>query len=443
MQPAPSDMKYSPVQLAELLTQSRFYGAKGVGISDVQVLRTAPLLGGDKACQLVLVQVTQEPDATGQVEQSFYQLCLAGEGRTDADIPKDLLAEGDSAALAAVVAACAQHEAPGGLGEFTAVGDISIDAAADIRVIAGEQSNTSVIIRQPDSESGLMLKFFRKLEAGINPDVELLSLIGDCPAVAGVRGYVDIAEPRIGGHATLAMLQDLVPGAQDAWEVALHSAEHDHEHTAFAPAAEAMGVATAQVHQALAQACSVDTVPKAEVIAGFRERLAEAIRQAPILADVQAQALEFYTRLAEELPDEVAVQRIHGDLHLGQILKSSAGRWVLIDFEGEPARPLSERRRKDSALRDVAGMLRSFDYAGYAAGRPQPQDWVHASQAAFLRGYGLEGSSGLVDAYVLDKALYEVAYEVNNRPTWVHIPLGAVKRIISSDAFADTEQGIT
>lgn len=439
MQPASSAVKYSPQQLAELLSQSRFYGAKGVGIADVQVLHAAPLLSGEQACQLVLIQVTQEPDATGQVEESFYQLCLAGDGRIDADTPKDLLAEGDPAALRAVVKACAQQEAPAGLGEFTAVGDINIPADAEIKVIAGEQSNTSVIIRESDAQSGLMLKFFRKLEAGLNPDVELLSLIGDCPAVAGVRGYVEIAQPQIGGRATLAMLQELVPGAQDAWEVALDSAENDADPTAFAPAAEAMGAATAQVHHALADACSVDTVAKTVVVEGFKQRLAEAIRQAPILAEVEAEVLDFYGRLADELPDEIKVQRIHGDLHLGQILRSATGHWVLIDFEGEPARPLSERRLKDSALRDVAGMLRSFDYAAYAAGRIEPQQWVQACQAAFLKGYGLAESSLLVDAYVLDKALYEVGYEVNNRPTWVDIPLGAVKRIIGSDAFTDTQ----
>lgn len=432
MQPASSAIKYSATQLAQLLSQSRFYGAKGVGIADVQVLCTAPLLSGDRGCALVILKVLPETSGDTPAEPSFYQLCLPTDSRPDADELQDLLAEGDPAALNAVLQAYRRQEAPGALGSFTATDELPIAADAEIKVMTGEQSNTSVIIRNPGSDTGLMLKFFRKLEAGLNPDVELLSYIGDCPAVAAVRGYVELEDPHFGGRATLAMLQDLVPGAHDAWEVALESARNDDDPATFADSAEAMGAATARVHQALGAAFGVDLEEKSVLLAGFRERLDAVIAQAPQLAKVRTKVLGFYKRLDAELPEHVQVQRIHGDLHLGQILRSGEDRWVLIDFEGEPARPLSERRKKDSALRDVAGMLRSFDYAAYVAKRPAPQPWVDRCHEAFLRGYGRVASSPLMDAYVLDKALYEVAYEINNRPTWVHIPLGAVERIIGS-----------
>jgi maltokinase len=147
--------------------------------------------------------------------------------------------------------------------------------------------------------------------------------------------------------------------------------------------------------------------------------------------------------LGEEV-DSLEVQRVHGDLHLGQTLRSVTG-WVVLDFEGEPAKPLHERTALDSSLRDVAGMLRSFDYAAHSVVTPEQADenqnramqgWVQRNREAFLAGYAgaggvsvAAGQDTVLHAYELDKAVYEVVYETHNRPGWVGIPLSAVQRL--------------
>ena len=139
---------------------------------------------------------------------------------------------------------------------------------------------------------------------------------------------------------------------------------------------------------------------------------------------------------------DLVVQRVHGDFHLGQVLRSADG-WTIIDFEGEPLKTLDERRRPDSVWRDVAGMLRSFDYVRGAHPDPtsaQASAWSSAAQAAFLAGYCEEAAPDrpVLDAYVLDKAVYEVVYETRNRPKWVHIPLGAVHDVARRTALSTT-----
>jgi len=144
------------------------------------------------------------------------------------------------------------------------------------------------------------------------------------------------------------------------------------------------------------------------------------------------------------------LQRIHGDYHLGQVLHSPERGWVLLDFEGEPLRPLSERSVPDQWVRDVAGMLRSFDYVGgtreQATGVPA-REWVTSAQQAFLDGYAAGAGEdprslgALLAAFELDKAMYEVVYEARNRPGWVGIPLDAVRRLTAHYAQHPTTQG--
>ena len=167
-------------------------------------------------------------------------------------------------------------------------------------------------------------------------------------------------------------------------------------------------------------------------------RLDAAAREAPAVAEHVDAVRAVYAR-AERVawPD---LQRIHGDLHLGQVLAAPAPRgWVFLDFEGEPLRPLTERSLPDVTLRDVAGMLRSFDYvAGALAQDDEPVDageWARSARSAFLDGYQrgtgteLRAHRELLDAFELDKAVYEVVYEARNRPTWVGIPVAAVERL--------------
>jgi maltokinase len=180
----------------------------------------------------------------------------------------------------------------------------------------------------------------------------------------------------------------------------------------------------------------------------MHRQLAEAIEVVPRLREHRAVLAAAFDALAG-LDSPVAVQRIHGDFHLGQVLRSSSG-WAVLDFEGEPARPVAERRAMAHPLRDVAGMFRSFEYAArYLLPTEAALDstvdpgiledraraWADHNRAAFSRGYALAGGPEptahevLLRAFEYDKAVYEVLYEARNRPTWLHVPLGSLARL--------------
>jgi maltokinase len=178
--------------------------------------------------------------------------------------------------------------------------------------------------------------------------------------------------------------------------------------------------------------------------AQLHERLDTALAAVPELAPYADALRRTYDEVGE-LTEDVPVQRVHGDFHLGQVLRTQDG-WVLLDFEGEPARPLAERTALMSPLRDVAGMLRSFDYAArhLLAERPGEQhlayranEWAERNRAAFCDGYAKAAgtdpreSSVLLRAFEFDKAVYEVVYEARNRPNWLPIPLGSIERLAS------------
>ncbi|MBT1665281.1 hypothetical protein KK093_05765 [Curtobacterium flaccumfaciens pv. flaccumfaciens] len=330
-----------------------------------------------------------------------------------------------------------------------------IDAAPDslspigrvtaARVLTGEQSNTSVIC---DTESGdrVIIKVFRVLHHGDNPDVttQLALTAAGSRRVPRVYGALRADWPDVGrpdGTATghLAFAQEFLPGLDDAWRVALQEAQAG---TPFGDRAEQLGTALADVHRTLAGALPTepaDAPRRDAAVATMHARLDTAAREAPAVADHADAVRAVYARAADATwPD---LQRIHGDLHLGQVLSAPDPRgWVFLDFEGEPLRPLDERSLPDVTLRDVAGMLRSFDYvAGALAHDAEPVDaaaWAAEARARFLEGYqrgtgaDLAAHSALLDAFELDKAVYEVVYETRNRPDWVGIPLAAVARLV-------------
>jgi len=330
-----------------------------------------------------------------------------------------------------------------------------IDAAPDslspigrvtaARVLTGEQSNTSVIC---DTESGdrVIIKVFRVLHHGDNPDVttQLALTAAGSRRVPRVYGALRADWPDVGrpdGTATghLAFAQEFLSGLDDAWRVALQEAQAG---TPFGERAEQLGTALADVHRTLAGALPTepaDAPRRDAAVATMHARLDTAAREAPAVADHVDAVRAVYARAADATwPD---LQRIHGDLHLGQVLSAPDPRgWVFLDFEGEPLRPLDERSLPDVTLRDVAGMLRSFDYvAGALAHDAEPVDaaaWAAEARARFLEGYrrgtgaDLAAHSALLDAFELDKAVYEVVYETRNRPDWVGIPLAAVARLV-------------
>jgi predicted trehalose synthase len=252
------------------------------------------------------------------------------------------------------------------------------------------------------------------------------------------------------GH--IAFAQEFVPRVRDGWPLALEAVGAEQS---FADDAEALGRVTAEVHTALAECMPTREPTLGDIVgfvAGWHQRLAVAMTDVPQLRDLRP-AIEAVYDEARETPWP-PLQRIHGDYHLGQVLRRPSGQWLLVDFEGEPLRPLSERARVDSPLRDVAGMLRSFDYAvgsvrntaalssdDHSDATP-PSDWARETRAAFLDGYiavsgtDLRAHRALLDAFELDKAVYEAMYEARNRPTWLPIPLTAVAYLVSPDRAA-------
>jgi len=312
------------------------------------------------------------------------------------------------------------------------------------RVLRGEQSNTSIIVEPAEGEP-VIVKVFRTLHAGRNPDVEVQAAMtaAGVDAVPHLAGWLEgswAASPGDTGDALvsgdLAVASEFLSGAQDAWREATAAVAEGRD---FSGPARDLGAATAQVHRALAAELPSRPATAAdaeELVAGLRRRTDWALESAPALAE-HADALRAAVGRLDltGLPD---LQRVHGDYHLGQVLLVPGRGWVLLDFEGEPLRPLSERTLPDLALRDVAGMLRSFDYAARQAGGGEAgQAWAASARDAFCEGYaGVTGADprergDLLDALELDKALYEVVYETRNRPDWVPVPLAAVERILA------------
>ena len=326
------------------------------------------------------------------------------------------------------------------LGELLPGGPAEADDLPE-RGLGVEQSNTSV--RLGDR---LMLKIYRLLEPGINPEVEVLELLTErgfahAPVVAGSMRYVsDDADPAAAG-----IVQSLVPGHGDAWAWML---EHLGDRSAKDPqtiaAVSRIGAITAALHAALQSADRPDFPSRAATAAERKAWRSGA--EAQLDAALVAVADEDRARLARV---EAAVRaafaaltaasgawssRIHGDYHLGQLLVTDGG-FVVTDFEGEPARPLAERRRPASPLRDVAGMLRSLDYAARTTQQQQPgfdaDGWLTEARSAFMTAYGEPANPSLLRALELEKACYEVRYEANVRPGWAWLPLAAIERMVA------------
>ncbi|MFF0113506.1 maltokinase N-terminal cap-like domain-containing protein [Streptomyces prasinus] len=307
------------------------------------------------------------------------------------------------------------------------------------RLMTVEQSNSSVVYGDT-----FVLKLLRRVVPGINPDLELpLALARQgCPRVPPPTAWLvadpdpaDSDEPHV-----LGVLQPFLQGATDGWDLALRELAKGEDFTAEA---RALGRATAEVHTALARALPTVTLGHGRLramAAGMSERLAAAVRAVPALRPYATGLGSAYTAL-DDLAAEGrtwTAQRVHGDLHLGQCLRSPAGDWSLIDFEGEPARPLAERRMPQPAVRDVAAMLRSFDYAARSADPPRPE-WAEHCRAAYCSGYAEAAGADprtdpvMLRAYETDKAVYEVLYEARHRPQWLPVPLAAVRRLAGPD----------
>jgi maltokinase len=314
--------------------------------------------------------------------------------------------------------------------------------AGTSRVLSGEQSNTSIIVDCVDRlglARPLICKVFRVVQTGENPDVVVQSALAEAGSQR-VPGMVGALGGRwgTGAYGHLAFAQEFYPGTEDAWRVALRAVS---DAVPFTAEAAELGAATAEVHDMLAEVLPTEQ-PTAEAVAqtvaGMRRRYVAAASEVPALAAHERHIARVFDRAAGA--SWPALQRIHGDYHLGQVLRVRDRGWVLLDFEGEPLRPLAERTRPDLPVRDIAGMLRSFDYAAGSWEQTHPggsaRAWARDAELAFLDGYAAAAGrdpredGDLLAAFLLDKALYEVVYEARNRPTWLTIPTDAVARLL-------------
>jgi maltokinase len=456
--------------LAEFLPTQRWFAGKGRAVAEVRVERSVPLRTALPSLSAVLATVAY---ADGGVER--YHLPVGHDRGLEARQLTDRVPE----------AVIYETKGPKGGPFYDAtrderLGGVYLDLlsrAATVeelrfyrmpewtetlrgpgRLLGAEQSNSSLVFA-----NRLILKLFRLLEPGENPELEVTRALAGAgfEACAAPLGWIE------GLGSTLGILQRFYAGSVDGWRLATervadHYESEDGEPDNFAEDAGALGRLTAELHGAMAGA-----LPKVaegqpdlgRLSARLLGQLSQVAALVPELAGQRQAIEEVYAKAEAAGGGSRYLQRIHGDYHLGQVLKTK-DRWIVIDFEGEPARSLEERRRLASPLQDVAGMLRSFDYAAFSPlvlgedpDTPGPTreelarfegpaaTWIETNRSAFLDGYravagdpGLAGGDHelLLRAFELDKAVYEVMYEARHRPPWLQIPLGGIRRLLGA-----------
>jgi len=517
-----------PSALPEFLVKQRWFGAKARTISSVEVSDIIPFHSDGLRSYFILAQVKY---TSGPVETYDIPLVPAPDGAAQPDSSLLLrIQPGSSPEVIVLKDALTDENFLAHLLDAIATGVSLRGARGMVRAVStptlqslwqpsqglltpslmhAEQSNSSVVY-----EKRLVLKIFRRLEEGLNPDLEIGSFLagrtwfGNVPPLAGYLEYLGEG----GTRTALGLLQGYVTNQGDAWQFTLkalaeyyeraprsdglvieiphapllnlwHQALPDGARQRIGPyldAAALLGRRTAELHLALASAPEDhDFAPQPlseadlrtfansalqlltanfDLLRRLRNGMPEHSRQdADSVLGLEEFARRRFQRLAG-LKISAVVTRIHGDYHLGQVL-FTGNDFVIIDFEGEPARPLEERRKKRSPLQDVAGMLRSFHYAAYALLLQQQsgerstqkqlqvlghwaQYWQKWVSATFLKTYlEVSGNSNfipqdreelalLLDLYLLDKAVYELGYELNNRPSWVRIPLDGISQLL-------------
>jgi maltokinase len=420
------------------VTAERWFGSKSQDITRQEVVERIAL--GDTGLDIAILEVEF---AAGTHE--LYQVVLDGE--RDAAADERFVRE-----LVALMRDGAKQETDKGCAVFHALD--GLEGIESVRPMGAEQSNTSLVL-----DDRVVLKVYRRLGAGPNPELEILRFLTErgFPHIATLRGWYAHTGRII--DATLGVAQDFLPGAVDGWDLALQALRDGDD---FLEQARELGRVTGELHAALASDnADVRFSPEdtsAEALGLLTATVDEEIEQVFLDLDEHDETVAPLLGRGQEVRERLAmltqvgsagrVIRHHGDFHLGQVLRGEDGRWVVLDFEGEPARPMVERRRKQSPLRDVAGMLRSFAYAATASeldhGIPAPEGWEEAVREAFLEAYleatdrsilppGRAAVDRLLSVFELEKAVYELRYELDNRPAWVKIPVAGITRLLDPE----------
>lgn len=495
--------------LHQFLTRQRWFGGKARPIARVGFHDWARIETAAQPLFLTIVRVTY---ADGAVEQCLVPLTVVGD--TDAhathtpeavlapvpDSPSDLIVDAvlsDEAMQALMRAVWEGSAFPSERGEILASATHAaheevLDPSAGVERLPAVHSNSALAVG-----GRYLLKLFRRIEPGLNPDVEIGRFLERTGARVNTPALFGSIEYRMedGTFGTLALVQKLLPSRTNAWDDALghletffqraqpHAAEPApalmREMAAtYADEMILLGRRTAELHRALAAEphdpdFSPEPATESEIAAAARREREQAVATLDLLekrgdtldADARFLATQVLRRRSQlfdridKLWSALAVHiriRVHGDYHLGQVLCVGKD-FVIIDFEGEPARPLAERRAKQSPLRDVAGMLRSLSYAAEAGLRAAATEGVsRAALSAWARGWEGWACESFVDGYLraaesaafvpsdpnqlwhtldlftLHKAIYELNYEMNNRPSWVALPLRGILEILES-----------
>jgi maltokinase len=460
-----------PALLPDWLPKQRWFGAKGRPVRSVAVASSTPLAtDGEPLLDLLLIAITFDDDSSVQ----HYQLLVGRREHLRGELEHVVIGQvGDCMAYDGLWDPAVTEQLLESIRDGRAVGDVRFIPEPDAqiaesgpgRVLGVEQSNTSVSWGDQS-----ILKVFRRVLPGVNPDLELhraLRSVGsnEVSALQGaIEGMLD------GQPVTLGMLQDFAANSADGWAMALASVRDllaegdlraDEVGGDFAAEASRLGETIAVVHAELRTALGESESDPRSLARSWQERLTSTARAVPAL-EPHEEAIRAVYEAVEALPGTIPAQRVHGDLHLGQTLRTPYG-WLVIDFEGEPAAPLEERVRPDSALRDIAGMLRSFDYAAFhQLSKWEPasdwtdsdhdsqmtwraNEWAQRNRSAFCDGYALRAGTDprdqavLLRGFELDKAVYEVLYETNSRPAWAPIPLASIRRLT---AEAQSDAGV-